>query len=466
MRRKRSRSATNYSGQPPTKKRKTRHPIKKNESESLVDGQRNSTTRQNMSSATVNLAKSYLGGRYAALSAKTNKTIPGIYNNKDPIFDIKTNDPMFTTIELLQKTGSNAPLVFACLNGMSYAYYPSSEDMDMVIKFLGQSNSDYPYNDLGRDMIALTVNTSGSSTFTNNGITVLKEADRVGYIVGFYDSIQEEPRLKEPKEDWINNNSGSTKTTRVMPRLTKITPFYITDGLRGVFSKCLINVNTKDRSYFPTAKHITPISKGRNPSIAYNFSIKDKFSISKFNEIILSFLAVWRALVPYGLFDGVKEEHKFRQVQVPEEEVEEEGEIQEEVIGVPKIGKVENFNNLMDKINFLTGFHTSNNEKKRINELTPEGKNKLFKNQGDIIQQILKNYFYNYLPPRNKSIEKFKMDAEGWSEDLKPVLKNGVIVGQNVQNKLLFNRVEKIIGTVVKGGGVGKNVDIDFRTCK
>jgi len=396
------------------------------EKDPFFNGITNATQRQNVCTATAYIAKTEINSRKAKLrSGMTHNLIPTLQDEDSNarIFFTKTLDPLFTTDSIISTTGLFSAKVFGSLNGMNYSNYPTSEDCDYDLIFSGLASADYGENHLATDMVPITLVTSGSLSTTHTGY----EDIHSGWMVGFKTPYWDKMNNRNPDVKWVQENIISAKTSRVVPRLTRITPFGLTDSARRHFTKLILD-NSGKRTYFPTAKHIPVNMRGRklveSPGLPHNAAI------GSYNMLCSGIMAGIITLAKRRVITGV-------------------GNL--DFVGNPGEGKVR-LKKFIEYIAFLIGFYQKNNQNGAE-----------MRRQKEIVSDILAIVHNNMLPQKTKHMEFFGVPIDG---TLRDSIVHGYGSGMDNIFMELVNVFKNFAGRVVKGGRPKGKLDIDFTSIK
>lgn len=397
--------------------------------EPLLHGMMNPVQEQASVTASAWLAKEHYNRSKANVrSGAVDYTFPGRLTDSDKIFDVRAGDSMFAFVNHVRGTGMNHPRVFSAINGMSYHGYSSSEDMDGSIKWLGFAMAPYPFSDIGTDKVAISMQVSTSRSIINTGDTDIIEGDVIAMKMPYFNkTIDGQKRLDI---DWALGHSGHPKTTRLISKVTKVTPKYITDSMRDVFCKLLIETEKNGReSFYPTSNYLAPFATSRNTKQLSNNTPMERLAISKHNEMTVSGLSLIKVLLENGIIDAGRAD---------------------ESVTVDGKWNSERANKLLVKIAKLIGFAQPDGT-----QINPIDRKK-------ITQQYLFTFYRSFLNDKMKRMKDFMDVKRGYSNALITTFSIGAQLAQNSQNKVLLNRLDKVIGVVTKGNKKGKVIDGDF----
>jgi len=423
---------------------RSRHPTGKYSRKTIENGMSSPSTKQNISTATAWLDRESYARRKVHSAQFTESTIPGCTSSDgDHIFNIRMGDPLFSFKSSLKSSGNKGANVFAVLNGINHSNFKSSDELDDGMTFIGLANADYNYS-ISTDKVAITVETSGSGSVSHNGHEQLKEGDLVGYFTGFYQKICRNGKWTGgPDMKWVNINSGSNKTNRVLPRLMKITPLMLTEQHRTIFNILYASVDANSQTMFPTADKFTALtdSYGRHVKKINKLTNYERYSIAKYNDIMGAAMCIIRTLIDFKVLDAYENNERLSNVT---------GAVQKK-----------KYKALIEQISHLTGFMTTTSTKHVIKGFTDDEKESMERTKKNIIMKCLERYFISFTSTKMKQAEFTHLNQHTVDENLINAFMNSTFNATNEQNLHYLNKATKCIGVVVKGGQPGDHVDID-----
>jgi len=355
---------------------------------------------------------------------------------------------------------------------MNVQHYMTNDEFDEDLVFIGWAAEELNFKVTGTDKVRLTAEVTAARTIINNGTTDLYPGDRVAYITpkwnkyrlglagrGYrnfantYGSQQKVPTTSyiKPDMEWLRKHSGHPKTRRIFPQLTKINSAFVSDVYRPMFVKLFNHVHdpssafhTSNRtgcSYFPTATLICQKNSGRMRRSAQDLSPMDILAISKYNDLMIASMLTIRECIRAGVLTGVSGAN--RPLTNPDER-----------------------RKTIEKCAGIMGFYESE-------DFIDDSSDLKDREQTICIRNFLANYFAAYTTPDLKNILELQFTQEGktpgsddigFERDFIHSIFEGTKIGQHVQNKILLNRLNKFVGTIIKGGKSGNVVDIDGRS--
>lgn len=380
----------------------------------------------------------------ANMNGNMRKVIPGTLTDQDKIFDLRPGDPTFSIKRDLAMTGSDNPRVITAFNGLSHSMYKTSHHMRGQFRFMGFSLTNQSFNSTATSRVPITLQPSVWRTVVNNGDQDLKAGDIVAYTLPYFNKYSDNAIEKHIDMSWVMKNSGHSKTTRIVPKLTKVTPSFITDIQREYFVRLMSNSETnRMMMYFPTDRFIIPQKNLRSEFLVDDIDPIGKAAIGKYNDIILGSFAVIRTLIEKGILNGVS--NMIPEPLRPGAHIEPNELIQ----------RKNAYTSLMDEIAYFTGFCTSDIMKRNEDQdMTMKRK--------DCVQDILTHYYYPFCNRKTKDVFNMKMRMYGIGPKLQELFRVGCKVGIEFQNATILDRMECVVGVITRGGKTGKTVNGDF----
>ncbi|MHA1680181.1 MAG: hypothetical protein ACTSUE_04185 [Promethearchaeota archaeon] len=361
---------------------------------------------------------------------------PAGLNGKDDVHSVRPGDALFAFVDDLSEIGADHAVVFNSLNGIDYTNYSNSFELSRNLKFIGWSGEESAMGDISRSRLRMSAQASIARTVVHSGDQELFMGDLLAFEVPYYNMY---PQYNEdkvvPNEKWARRHSKHPDTSRIVPKLTKITPESITGVHKPIFWTLLANTDASiggRSSFFPTASYLPLSPSGSTDVDITRVKPMDSLSIAMYNNAMISALVVIETLLLNGDLRGKAGK----------------------LLGGGQRAPDESLATTMRRIADLVGFYGDGN----LNKPTVYKKKRK-----KTITEILYKYFFSFLPKGLKSARMAINVVKDYDKGLQAQLYGGARSGQDIMNKVLLDKMSTIIGRCTKGGLPGEIIDGDFR---
>jgi hypothetical protein len=421
----------------PHKRRKVRNVVA--DSKPLLNGLVNPVQEQAEVTQNAWLNRDMFNRSHSNMAGNLKNIIPGIVTDKDKILDVRVGDPGIAFKADMQRTGVDHVRFFSPLNGIDVSKYENNFDMDQDWSFIGWVMANYAYADPGTNKVASTLQVSVSRSVINTGYGPLKEGDVVALVTPPFDNNSNEVGMKLDKE-WIKMHSGCTETTRVLPKLVKITPMWILDIYRDIFYKLFIHSSDVSRmnsqkSLFPSSKW-TLTSTGRSEYPLRKLRVQERLAVASHNAVCKESLSMIATLVIHGELDGTRENITIATTNRPLPE------------GTSKISQTKK---LMDRLAYLVGYTEPGDYKKANFQLKSQ--------RQKVTNDFIKILYYPYMYRKMKAALDI-MFENTFNEELYHLFRTSKDA-QVIFYDILLTRLDKTIGVITCAGDKSQQVNVD-----
>ena len=391
--------------------------------------------------------------------------VGGFVGDKQNVLLSRARDPLFSLKSDLRNLGRNDAPVFTALNGLPHKNKDTSYDLDEDFKFVAFAIDSVQPGQIASHKVRQSGAISGYLGVLNNGPDILSAGDLVGYFVPFYDKRQN----LHPNEKWVATNTGSEKTSRLLPHLRKITPSFLTDTLRQPYYKLLIAADGSQESnrLFPSINYLQGYDP-RSFSKTSPQNSQEQLASSIYTDKMFALFAGIVTLISHGVITGtdkntdwMRSRRRQGQDDDNDEQMEDDNDNDndndndDDDDDDDEVSETKAKENLIKKIFTSLGFVGFNKE----------GMNK------DMIKDYLNLYFCAFTGRNNRNRVKTKLKTHfpflGNKERKNIVTMNMLLDGaKNAQDsiyKFLMSRMGKVVGRITLGGLPKKPVRIDSR---
>jgi hypothetical protein len=421
----------------PHKRRKVRNVVA--DSKPLLNGLVNPVQEQAEVTQNAWLNRDMFKRSYSNMAGNLPNIIPGVMRDKDKILDVRVGDPGIAFKADMLRTGTDHVRFFSPLNGIDVSKYNNNFDMDQDWSFIGWVMANYAYGDPGTNKVASTLQVSVSRSVINTGYGPLKEGDVVALVTPPFDRNSDEVGMKLDN-DWIKMHSGCAETSRVMPKLVKVTPRWIIDIYRDIFYKLFIsssNVRNMDsqKSLFPSSKW-TLTSTGRGENHLRTLRVGERLAVTSHNSVCHEAMSMITALVHNGVLDGTGDYIAIATEDRPL---------------APETTRISQTKKLMDRIGYLVGYVTPKSHANASPRLKAQRQN--------VTNHFIKTLYYPYMYKKWKGAMDmlFKNTFNAELYELFTTSK----VAQEIFYDILLTRLDKTIGVITCAGDKSQQVDVD-----
>lgn len=244
------------------------------------DGFQNPVLEQQAIKLGLEVNPSFLTGLYSNASHRSGSIIP--LNDPEQLY-IYPGDPLFMYEN--DPGTSEGVCVFSTLNGQDTNLFPSSDDLNRGIRFIGTYDGIDTYTVANKannnEMTTFPVKKSGTAQLENN-TSHLYSGDIAAYSSRYYNRIESPFRKKVmPDSEWLNSHPN-INNSRVYPQLRKWDVDFQREELESVFllGRGLLTIETP----FDGMRSVRTLPR--------NSSSRDGIAMSRMKEISANFIVM------------------------------------------------------------------------------------------------------------------------------------------------------------------------------